>query len=117
MHVNNNLHICKLGIEFLMHLCVLQYFTKFIYNFYAKRIAFKTQIENSNFSQSYKAKVFFYKDEAILLAEHKVWTSLICLFALSSVIGAKIASYHPLYGNNATKHFLTPQYLPEVVLS
>ena len=43
-----------------MHLCVPQYFTKFIYNFNAKRIAFKTQIENSNFSQSYKAKVFFY---------------------------------------------------------
>ena len=42
-----------------MHLCVPQYFTEFIYNFNAKRIAFKTQIENSNFSQSYKAKVFF----------------------------------------------------------
>ena len=47
----------------------------------------------------------FIKEEAVLLAEHKVWTSLICMFALSSVIGAKIASYHPPYGNNAIKHF------------
>ena len=43
-----------------MYLCVPQYFTKFIYNFNAKRIAFNIQMENSNFSQSYKAKVFFY---------------------------------------------------------
>ena len=48
----------------------------------------------------------------MLLAEHKVWTSLICMFALSSVIGAKIASYHPPYGNNAIKHFFNTSISP-----
>ena len=52
------------------------------------------------------------KEEAILLAEHKVWTSLICMFALASVIGAKIASYHPPYGNNAIKHFFNTSISP-----
>ena len=34
------------------------------------------------------------------------------MFALSSVIGAKIASYHPPYGNNAIKHFFNTSISP-----